>query len=143
MWSCRRRWGRSRQPPRLAVHRATRRTKLASNRSRRKRRQATASRSGPSLAEIDLGHARIDRGPGRLAVEDFLAVVEHDYAIDDAHQHAHDVFDPDDGHAHPGADGFEETRGVLHLGRIETAKTFVGKKEPWLGGERAGEFELF
>ena len=32
-------------------------------------------------------------------VEDLLAVVEHDHAVDHAHQHAHDVLDPDDGDA--------------------------------------------
>ena len=66
-------------------------------------------RSGPRLAEIDLGDPRIDRRLRGRALENLLAVIEHDDAVDDAHQHAHDVLDPDDGDAHPAADAVEQS----------------------------------
>ena len=98
--------------------------------------------SGPSLAEIDLGHARIDRRQRGRALEDLFAMVEHDDAVDDAHQHAHDVLDPDDGYAHAAADAFEQVAACSISVDVEPAKAFVGEQEPRLGGERAGELEL-
>jgi hypothetical protein len=76
------------------------------------------------------------------AVKDLLAMIKHDNAIDDAHQHAHDMFDPDDGNAHAAAQAFEQICRALHFRCIEPAKTFVREQEFWLAGERAGEFEL-
>ena len=50
----------------------------------------------------------------------------HDDALDDAHQHAHDVLDPNDRDAHAVADAREQVSGALHLGRVEPAQAFVG-----------------
>src|SRR5260221_3345713 len=96
----------------------------------------------PLMPEIDLDDARVARGVGGLAFEDHLAVVEHDDAVDDAHQHAHDVLDPDDGDAEPLADVAEHGGGALHLRRVEAAQAFIGEQQLGLGRQRAGELEL-
>ena len=51
----------------------------------------------------------------RLALKNLLAVIEHDDAVDDAHQDAHDVLDPDDGDADTATDVTQELGGALHL----------------------------
>src|SRR5215470_2779496 len=94
-------------------------------------------------AQINLRHARVARSLGGQTVENLLAVVEHDHALDDPHQHAHDVLDPDDGYAHAAADAFKQVCGVLHLACVEAAEAFIGEKKSWLGGERTRKLELF
>src|SRR5215467_4702724 len=98
--------------------------------------------SGPCLAEINFGDARIAGCLRRLAFKDLLAVIEHDDAIDDAHQHAHDMLDPDDGNADPAPDVAEQIGGTLHLGAVEPTKAFVGEQKPWPGRKRAGQLQL-
>ena len=77
-----------------------------------------------------------------LARGDDLAVVEHDAAVDDPHQHAHDVLDPDDGDAALRADAREHVGGLLHLGLVEAAQRLVRQQELGLSGERARELQL-
>src|ERR1700719_502185 len=100
------------------------------------------SMSAPLVPEIDLGDARVARGVGALALEYLLAVVEHDDAVDDAHQHAHDVLDPDDRPTEPLADVAEHDGGALHLRRIEAAEAFIGEQQLGLRRQRAGKLEL-
>src|SRR5258708_36261802 len=90
--------------------------------------------SPPLMPEIDLGDARVARGVGGLAFEDPLAVVEHDDAVADAHQHAHDVLDPDDGDAEPLADVAEHGGGALPLPRVAAAPAFISGRQPGLRG---------
>src|SRR6185503_10852303 len=93
-------------------------------------------------AEIDLDHLRVARHLGRLAARNHLAVVEHHAAVDHAHQHAHDVLDPDDGDAALCADLGEELGRLVHLAVVEPAERLVGEQELRLRGERARELEL-
>src|SRR5215472_10522627 len=65
--------------------------------------------------------ARNARGLAGQPVENLLAVVQHDDALDDPHQHAHDVLDPNDRDAHPAADAREQVGGAFHLRRVEAA----------------------
>ena len=81
-----------------------------------------------------------DVGP---SVKNLLAVIEHDDPVDDAHQHTHDVLDPNDRDAEPVADLLEHLCGTLHFRGIEPAEALIGKQQPRLGRECAGEFELF
>jgi hypothetical protein len=69
-------------------------------------------------------------------------MVKHDDAVNDPHQHAHDVLDPDNRDAHAAADGAEQVSGALHLGAIKPTQAFVGEQQPRLGGERARELKL-
>src|SRR5262249_10969809 len=94
------------------------------------------------LAEINFRHARIARGLAGQPVENLLAVVEHDDALDDAHQHAHDVLDPHDCDPHATADAREQVGGAFHLGGIEPAHGFVGQKQLRPRGESARQFQL-
>src|ERR1700732_5132672 len=94
--------------------------------------------SPPLAPEIDFDHPRITRSGGRLAFEDQLAMVEDDDAIDDAHQHAHDVLDPDDGDAEPAADVVEQRCGAFRLRRVEPAQTLIGEPQPGVRHQRAG-----
>src|SRR5437763_15708794 len=96
-------------------------------RSPQTRRRAKASDLSP-FAEVDLGHAGIDGSLRGQAVEDLLTMIEHDHAVDDAHQDAHDVLDPDNCNAHARADTFEKARGTFHFSRVETAETFIRKQ---------------
>ena len=73
-------------------------------------------------AEINLCHARVARGLGGQSVENFFAMIEHNDALDDAHEHSHDVLDPNDRNTHAAADMGEEVGGTFHLGGIETAR---------------------
>src|SRR5262249_10945180 len=71
---------------------------------------------GPGFApQVDLDHARVHRDLARQALGDFLAVVEHHGAVHHAHEHPHDVLDPDDGDAHFPADAPQHVGGLLHL----------------------------
>ena len=81
-------------------------------------------------AEIDLDDARVALGAGGRAIEYFLAVVQHDDAVDHAHQHAHDVLDPDDGDALLLADALQHVGGLIHLAVIEAVEALVGKQQP-------------
>ncbi len=79
----------------------------------------------------------------RQPFRDLLAVVEHHHAVDDAHQHAHDVLDPDDGDAELVADaGAQHVRRSVHLGLVETAEALVREQQFWRGGERLRQLEL-
>jgi hypothetical protein len=69
-------------------------------------------------------------------------VIEHHYAIDHAHQDAHDVLDPDDRHAELAADPAQELGGLIHLVLVQTAQALVGEQELRLGGERLRQLEL-
>src|SRR4029077_6456163 len=75
--------------------------------------------------QIHLDHPcvllRLLRGAG----EDHFAVVEHDDAIDHAHQHAHDVLDPHDGDALLAPDALEHVGSLLHFGMVEPIEAFV------------------
>ena len=93
-------------------------------------------------AEIDLDDARIAGNRARQAFRDLLAVIEHHDAVDDAHQHAHDVLDPDDGDAEFVADVAQHVGRLVHLGLVETAEALIGKQKFWRGGERFRQFEL-
>src|SRR2546423_5009638 len=79
--------------------------------------------------EIDLDHLGIARHLGGPSLRDDLAVVEHHAAIDHAHQHAHDVLDPDDSDAALRPDRREHVGRLLHLGVIEAAQRLVGEQE--------------
>ncbi len=70
-------------------------------------------------------------------------MVEHDDAIDDAHQKPHDVLDPDDGDPELCADRLQHQGGVLHLGMIEPAEALIGEKKARPRRERARKLELF
>ena len=70
-------------------------------------------------------------------------MIEHDNTIDDAHEDAHDVLDPDDGHAHPAANALEQRGSMPHLGGVEAAEAFIGEQKPRFGRKRAGQLELF
>ena len=93
-------------------------------------------------AEIDLDHARIAGDLRRQPFGNLLAVIEHHHAIDHAHQHAHDVLDPDDGDAELVADVAQHVGGLVHLGLVETAEAFIGKQQLWPGRQRLCQFEL-
>src|SRR4051812_11748594 len=93
-------------------------------------------------AEVDLDHTRIARHLAWQAFRNLLAVVEHHDAIDHAHQHAHDVLDPDDGDAELVADLAQHVGGLVHLGIVQSAQAFVGEQKFRPGRERLGEFEL-
>ena len=93
-------------------------------------------------AEVDLDHLRVVRHLGRLALGDDFAVVQHDAAVDDAHQHAHDVLDPDDGDAALVADALEHVGSLVHLGLVQAAQALVGQQQRRLGGQRAGHLQL-
>ena len=69
-------------------------------------------------------------------------MIEHHDAIDHAHQHAHDVLDPDDGDAELVADVAQHVGGLVHLGLVETAEAFIGEQQFWPGRERLRQFEL-
>lgn len=69
-------------------------------------------------------------------------MIEHHHAVDDAHQHAHDVLDPDDGDAELVADVAQHVRRLVHLGLVETAEALVRKQQFWRGRERLRKFEL-
>src|SRR3954465_9016199 len=97
---------------------------------------------GRVSAQIDLDHLGIARHLGGLAARDHLAVVEHHAAIHHAHQHAHDVLDPDDGDAALAADGGEQLGRLLHLAVIETAERLVGEQQLRLRRERPRQLEL-
>src|SRR6516165_3754298 len=95
-----------------------------------------------SLSQIDFGNPRFDRGLRGHAVENFLAVVQHDHAIDDPHQYTHDVLDPDDRDVHAAADTFEQSRGALDFRSTKTTETFVGEQKARPGGKGPRQFEL-
>src|SRR5262249_20623934 len=83
-------------------------------------------------AEINFRHARIARGLAGQPVENLLAVVQHDDALDDPHQHAHDVLDPNDRDAHPVADAREQVGGrsisaASRPPRLSSAKSSFGR----------------
>ena len=69
-------------------------------------------------------------------------MIEHHHAIDHAHQHAHDVLDPDDGDAELVADVAQHVGGLVHLGLVETAEALVGEQQLGPGRQRLGELEL-
>src|ERR1044071_1962625 len=64
--------------------------------------------------QVHLDDLRVARHVGGLALRDHHAVVEHHAAVDDAHQHAHDVLHPDDGHAALGADLRQHVGRAVH-----------------------------
>ena len=64
------------------------------------------------------------------------------HAVHHAHQHAHDVLDPDDGDAALAADPAQHVGGLLHLVLVEAAEALVGEQELRAGGERLGELQL-
>jgi hypothetical protein len=70
-------------------------------------------------------------------------MVEHDHPVDDSHQHAHDVLDPDDGDAELAPDTVEHVGGALHLGMVEPAQALIRQQQPRPRGEGARELELF
>jgi hypothetical protein len=69
-------------------------------------------------------------------------MIEHHYAVDHAHQHAHDVLDPDDGDAEFVADLAQHVGRLIHLALIQSAEAFIGQQKFWCCRERFGEFEL-
>ena len=69
-------------------------------------------------------------------------MIEHHHAVDHAHQHAHDVLDPDDGDAPLAADALQHVGGLLHLGMVEAVEALVRQQQLRLGGERAGQLQL-
>ena len=69
-------------------------------------------------------------------------MIQHHHAVDHAHQHAHDVLDPDDGDAELVADLAQHVGGLLHLGVVEAAEAFVGEQQFRRGRQRLGELEL-
>src|SRR5881394_1596991 len=72
--------------------------------------------------QVHLDDFRVLRDFGGLALRDHHAVVEHHAAVDDAHQHAHDVLHPDDGDAALGADLRQHVGRAVHLGMVEAAE---------------------
>ena len=68
-------------------------------------------------------------------------MVQHHDAVDHAHQHAHDVLDPDDGDAELVADLAQHVGRLVHLRLVEAAQALVGQQQLGLGGQRLGEFE--
>ena len=70
-------------------------------------------------------------------------MVEDHHSVDHAHQHPHDVLDPDDRDAELAADVLQHRRRLVHLGFVKPAKAFVGKQQARIGGQRLGELELF
>src|SRR5262245_31862846 len=72
---------------------------------------AARGRAMRMRAKVHFRHAWVARGLGGHAFEDFFAVVQDDHAVDDPHQHAHDVLDPDDRDTHLAADACEQVGG--------------------------------
>src|SRR5439155_1480161 len=88
----------------------------------------TESSSPESIgAKIDLNHLRVACHVGGLSLRDQLAVVEHHAAVHHAHQHAHDVLDPDDGDAALLADRGEHVGGLVHLCVIDAAAPAISR----------------
>ena len=69
-------------------------------------------------------------------------MVEHHDPVDDAHQHPHDVLDPDDRDAELGADAPQHFRRLVHLRLVEPAEAFIGQQQGRAGGQRLGQFEF-
>src|SRR5690349_2193232 len=99
------------------------------------------SSSNSFAPEINLDHALVVLRILRGAAEDHLAMVEDHDAIDDAHQHAHDVLDPDDRDVLLAADTLEHVGRLLHLGMVEAVEALVREQKPRLRRKRAGELE--
>src|SRR5438270_5622459 len=93
-------------------------------------------------AEVNLRYAPIASGLGGQSIENFLTMIENDDALDDPHEHSHDVLDPNDGDPHAVADLREQVGGTFHLGSIEAAQAFVGQEQLRPRGERARQFQL-
>ena len=70
-------------------------------------------------------------------------MVEDHHSVDHAHQHPHDVLDPDDRDAELAADVLQHRGRLVHLGFVEPPEAFVGKQQARIGGQRLGELELF
>jgi hypothetical protein len=92
--------------------------------------------------QIDLDHLRMIGDLGRGAFGDHLAMVQDDAAVDDAHQHTHDVLHPDDGDPAFAADARQHVRRLLHLLLVQSAQALVGQQQLRLRGQRPRHLEL-
>src|SRR2546425_1283513 len=92
----------------------------------RRRSPESASCEHDLLAEIRLDDFGILRHLERLALGDLLAVIEHDHAIDHAHECRHDVLHPDDGDAELAPDAPQHVGGARHLRAIPRWQTASG-----------------
>src|SRR5215831_15295846 len=72
----------------------------------------------------------------RRAVGDLPAVVEHDHAVGDVHDHAHVVLDEGDGGAELVVHVEDEAGHVLLLLHVHPRHGLVEEEKVWLGGQR-------
>src|ERR1700738_1658124 len=103
---------------------------------------ARDSISAPVRAEIDFRDLRVAGRMRRQAFEYFFAVVEHDDAVHNAHEHAHDMLHPDDGHAETTANVEQQIRRSFHFDGVESAQAFIEQQYAGMGRERPRELEL-
>src|SRR4029079_7402882 len=77
----------------------------------------------------------------RLAVGDFLAADQHNEALREAHDRAHDVLDENDGDSTL-VELLQTREDIFNLGVRQAGNRFVGDQQFGLGGDGARELEL-
>src|SRR5579885_1091106 len=77
----------------------------------------------------------------RIAVGDLLAGHEHDKALREAHNRAHDVLDQNDGDA-LSDQAVHQLENIVDLRVRQARQRFIGDEQLGIGGERARELEL-
>src|SRR5262245_46850942 len=92
-------------------------------------------------AQVGVHHDLVLAHDLRRAIRDLPAVVEHDHASRDVHDHAHVVLDQDDGGAELVMHVEDEARHVLLLLDVHARHGFVQEKELRLRGEGARQLD--
>src|SRR5580700_10035655 len=103
---------------------------------------STSGSGGMLASQKYLDHLWLLHGGGELALKDLLAGVEHNHAIGDLLDEAHEMFDDDDRHAGRG-EPLDAPGDPVELRRIEPGGQFVKQQQPRAGGERADEVKHF
>ena len=94
-----------------------------------------------AAAEIGLDHRVVAHHGFRRAAGDDVALVEHQHALGQRHDHFHDVLDDDDGDAHVRECARTSAIAACNSVGGQAGERLVEQHQPRLGREHAGDLE--